>query len=206
MASRPAPRLAFGAVVGLFVLTWIHPRWPVDQALHSSLTVVALVALGLELKRHTLRDRDYVLLCVFLALHCIGSRWLYTNVPYDAWARTLTGTSISDLFGWTRNHYDRLVHLAYGICLTPALAATLRRRRGLDATDAFIVAVLLVMASSLAYEWAEWSVALVLSPEAAEAYNGQQGDPWDAHADMLLATLGALGWAPLRPQRAVQPA
>jgi len=28
--------------------------------------------------------------------------------------------------------------------------------------------------------------------EAAEAYNGQQGDIWDAHADMLLATIGAL--------------
>jgi putative membrane protein len=31
-----------------------------------------------------------------------------------------------------------------------------------------------------------------MSPEAAEAYNGQQGDPWDAHMDMLLATLGAV--------------
>ena len=50
----------------------------------------------------------------------------------------------------------------------------------------------MVMCSSLVYEWLEWGIALALSPEAAEAYNGQQGDVWDAHADMLLATIGSL--------------
>lgn len=48
------------------------------------------------------------------------------------------------------------------------------------------------MASSLIYEWVEWLIALGLSPEDAENYNGQQGDIWDAHMDMLLATLGAM--------------
>lgn len=28
--------------------------------------------------------------------------------------------------------------------------------------------------------------------EEAENYNGQQGDMWDAHKDMLLATIGAI--------------
>ena len=56
----------------------------------------------------------------------------------------------------------------------------------------FALAVLLIMASGLVYEWAEWGVALALSPEQAEAYNGQQGDIWDAHKDMLLATIGAI--------------
>ena len=31
-----------------------------------------------------------------------------------------------------------------------------------------------------------------LSPEDAENYNGQQGDIWDAHQDMLLATVGTI--------------
>lgn len=55
---------------------------------------------------------------------------------------------------------------------------------------------------SLAYEWLEWAIALTLSPEAAESYNGQPGDPWDAHADMLLATVGALlAWPLARRER-----
>ena len=48
------------------------------------------------------------------------------------------------------------------------------------------------MATSLIYEWIEWLIAIQLSPEDAENYNGQQGDIWDAHVDMLLATLGAM--------------
>lgn len=48
------------------------------------------------------------------------------------------------------------------------------------------------MATSLFYEWIEWLIAIGLSPEEAENYNGQQGDIWDAHKDMLLATLGAM--------------
>ncbi|MGE8539319.1 MAG: DUF2238 domain-containing protein, partial [Acinetobacter sp.] len=35
-------------------------------------------------------------------------------------------------------------------------------------------------------------IAIGLSPEEAENYNGQQGDSWDAHKDILLATLGAI--------------
>lgn len=46
--------------------------------------------------------------------------------------------------------------------------------------------------TGLVYEWFEWAIALLLCADAAEAYNGQLGDPWDAHADMLMATIGAL--------------
>jgi putative membrane protein len=48
------------------------------------------------------------------------------------------------------------------------------------------------MASSVFYELIEWAIAIGLSPEEAENYNGQQGDMWDAHKDMLLATIGAI--------------
>lgn len=48
------------------------------------------------------------------------------------------------------------------------------------------------MASSVFYELIEWAIAVGLSPEQAENYNGQQGDMWDAHKDMLLATIGAI--------------
>lgn len=42
------------------------------------------------------------------------------------------------------------------------------------------------------YELLEWGLSIGLSPEDAENYNGQQGDMWDAHKDMFLATIGAL--------------
>ncbi|MBQ1495124.1 MAG: DUF2238 domain-containing protein, partial [Acinetobacter sp.] len=56
----------------------------------------------------------------------------------------------------------------------------------------FLLVVQFVMASSLVYELIEWWIAIGLSPEDAENYNGQQGDIWDAHKDMFLATLGSI--------------
>ena len=189
-------RAAFLLTVAIFAITWIDPPWPVEQALHSSLTVVGLIWLLLHDRRWPMRPGDFAAICTFIAVHCIAARWLYSNVPYDAWMRAVFGWSPQVAFGWERNHFDRLIHLLYGLCLTPALAAHARRRWcGMGVGQGFALALLAVMASSLVYEWLEWGIALLLSPEAAEAYNGQQGDVWDAHMDMLLATIGAaLSW------------
>ncbi|WP_413975135.1 DUF2238 domain-containing protein [Stenotrophomonas acidaminiphila] len=189
----PAKKAAFAGVLAVFLLTWIKPMWPLEQALHSSLTVVGLAALWLVDRRWPLGGGAFAAICGFVALHCIGARWLYSNVPYEAWLQALTGWSPGAAFGWQRNHFDRLIHLLYGACFTPALAQLARHAwPALRGGQAFVLAVMMVMCSSLVYEWLEWGIALALSPEAAEAYNGQQGDVWDAHADMLLATIGSL--------------
>jgi len=166
---------AFGALVAV---TWINPKWPAEQALHSSLTVVALIALWLLRKRLDTTQWAWALL--FLALHTIAARWLYSYVPYDDWTDALFGVRLSEVFSWQRNNFDRLVHFSYGVCLT----AVLRQRwwRSLET----------VLATSAAYELLEWAVAMTLAPDVAEAYNGQQGDMWDAQADMAIAALGAL--------------
>lgn len=187
-----AKRFALAGLLLVFAATWIAPQWPRDQALHSSLTVVGLAWLWAHARRWPMRDGDFIAICAFIAVHCVAARWLYSNVPYDDWIRWLSGYSLQSVLGWERNHFDRLVHLLYGLCFTPALHAALRQRWPLATGQAFAIAVMAVMASSLVFEWAEWGIALALSPDQAEAYNGQQGDPWDAHMDMLLATIGAL--------------
>jgi len=67
-----------------------------------------------------------------------------------------------------------------------------RDRGALDRRWASGFALSSVMAISGLYEMFEWGLTLVLSPEQAEAYNGQQGDFWDAQKDMALALSGAL--------------
>ena len=42
------------------------------------------------------------------------------------------------------------------------------------------------------YELFEWGAAEVFGGELGMAYLGTQGDVWDAHKDMALASLGAL--------------
>ena len=138
-----------------------------------------------------MKNLDFFLLCFFIAIHCIAARWLYSNVPYDDWCKALLHWSPQQAFGFERNHFDRLIHFLYGICFMPAIANFIRIKNNIRMSSALAIALMLVMCSSLVYEWAEWAIAVMMSPEQAEAYNGQQGDVWDAHMDMLLATLGA---------------
>ena len=188
-----AKKVALAGVLAIFAASWIQPLWPLEQTLHSSLTVIGLVALWWVDRRWELGSGAFAAICGFIAIHCIAARWLYSNVPYDAWLQAALHWSPNAAFGWQRNHFDRLIHFLYGVCFTPALLQLARHAwPALRIGQAFTLAVMVVMCSSLAYEWLEWGIALLLSPEAAEAYNGQQGDIWDAHADMLLATLGSL--------------
>ncbi|MBV1852368.1 DUF2238 domain-containing protein [Catellatospora tritici] len=196
-------RLVLAAFALLVAASWWHPRWPVEQALHHSLTVVAVAGLLWAQHRLRLPLGSFALLVVFLALHTVAARWIYSYVPYDEWFGTLTGRSLSERFGWHRNHFDRMVHFGYGLLLAPVLVR-LWRERGMPRGRAWLRAAELVLATGALYELFEWAIARTLAPAAAEAYNGQQGDPWDAHADMALALFGALlggGLALLRPAR-----
>jgi putative membrane protein len=187
-----AKPIAYAAAVLVFLATWWHPRWPLEQAMHGSLTVVGFAWLAVHARRWPMGDGAFTAICLFLAVHSIAARWLYSNVPYDAWLRAVAGWSPQAAFGWHRNHADRAIHVLYGLCFAPALAQYARARWPLTRAQTVTLVLLVVMASSLVYEWLEWGVALALAPGQAEAYNGQQGDPWDAHMDMLLATVGAL--------------
>jgi len=48
------------------------------------------------------------------------------------------------------------------------------------------------MSTSLIYEFIEWAAAVGIGGDLGQAYLGTQGDIWDAHKDMLMATCGAL--------------
>jgi len=189
---NPIKKLSLLFAVSVFAITWIHPRWPLEQGLHSSLTLVGLIWLVWHTIKYSMKNWDFFLVCFFISIHCVAARWLYSNVPYDEWCKTLFNWSPQQTFGFERNHFDRLIHFLYGICFMPAVTNFIRVKNNIRIGYALAIALMLIMCSSLIYEWAEWAIAVMLSPEQAEAYNGQQGDVWDAHMDMLLATLGAL--------------
>ncbi|MGH8106637.1 MAG: DUF2238 domain-containing protein [Arenimonas sp.] len=191
MTLNPIKKLSLLFVVAVFFISWIDPRWPTDQALHSSLTVVGLIWLVWHTKKYSMKNLDFFAICFLIAVHCVAARWLYSNVPYDAWFKSAFNWSPQQAFGFERNHFDRMIHFLYGVCFMPAVANFFRIQKNISMRAALAIGLLLIIASSVAYEWAEWAIALFMSPEQAEAYNGQQGDVWDAHMDMLLATLGA---------------
>lgn len=55
------------------------------------------------------------------------------------------------------------------------------------------MAWLMIQTGSMIYELFEWLLTIVMTPDAADNYNGQQGDMWDAQKDMALALVGSTG-------------
>jgi putative membrane protein len=98
---------------------------------------------------------------------------------------------LGEALGWSRNHYDRFVHLAYGLLMGLPAIELLDRRAPPQGFWRWLLPVLFLASHSVIYELIEWAAALVFGGELGEAYLGTQGDPWDAQQDMALALGGA---------------
>lgn len=188
-----------GAFLVLLPLSCINAASPIDLILQHTLTVALLVVLFATGVRHPLRNSSYTMFFVFLLLHLVGARHLYSFVPYDDWIEQAFGVRLANAFGFERNHYDRLVHLCFGLLLVVPAREFVGRVMNLHGVWQLVIAVWMIIVLSTVYEFLEWGVAVAMSPDAAEKYNGQQGDVWDAHKDMALATLGAVFTAILLP-------
>ncbi|MEW8026463.1 MAG: DUF2238 domain-containing protein [Candidatus Thiodiazotropha sp.] len=147
------------------------------------------VMIGLPLLYFTRQDFPLTILVYrLLALHAviliIGGYYTYAEVPLFNWLR--------DAYELSRNHYDRIGHFFQGF--VPAMLAReiLLRRSPLKAGRwLFFLCICFCLAFSAFYELIEWWVAL-MSEQAAEAFLGTQGDPWDTQTDMFLALIGAI--------------
>lgn len=185
-------------------LASLRPPYPEEMYLQHSPTFALLIALPLLSRRWPISTGAFGCLVAFLLLHTLGARYIYSNVPYDRWLTSLAGHDLSSTFGWSRNHYDRLVHFFFGLLWARPIFEISVRHLGVPRRVAYYTAIEFLLAFSALYELFEWGLTMVLSPQDAGEYNGQQGDVWDAQKDMSLALLGAaLGVLALlaRPRR-----
>ncbi len=120
MQLEPAPRRYLLALLMTYAVLWaMSAIAPFDRHdwLLENLLVVAVVGALLVGYRHYQPSRAAAtLIFAYLCLHQLGAHYTYAKVPYDDWWQALTGQTLSEVTGWQRNHYDRLVHLCYGCC------------------------------------------------------------------------------------------
>ena len=177
------PLILLGVYLLTFVVCAISPH---DRAVWwaENLPIMGLVAAVIVVScRFRFSDVSYLLMTVLPVLHTIGGHYTFELVPFD-W--------VTDLFGFTRNHYDRLAHFSVGFYAYPL--AELLHRRKLVGNRFLVLYVPIATILSLAatYEIFEWLYAISSDPTAGAAVLGSQGDVWDAQNDMLADTLGAL--------------
>lgn len=155
--------------------TWLLEAFPVF------LTVGMLVFFRTKFRW---TDLSYTLVLVATVIIAVGGHYTYAKVPLGLW--------MQDVFGFTRNHYDRIGHFFQGVC--PAIFArellirTAQLRRGLWLST---LCMSMVMMVSSVYEIIEWFVALYWG-ERSSLFLGLQGDVWDTQADMLMAFIGGV--------------
>ena len=170
----------------------IHPFDRKTWMLENSLTIAA-VALVAGLHHRLLLSRvSYTLIFVFMCLHAVGAHYSYAQVPYDAWFQKIAGRSFNSLLGWERNNFDRVIHFAYGFLIAYPVREIFLRVANVRGFWGYFLPLDLTMSTSMIYELLEWAAAAVFGGDLGQSYLGTQGDVWDSHKDMALASLGGL--------------
>lgn len=181
-------------LLGLYLVWWlalaISPWFRADWLLENVLVVIALPLLVII--RSDLSRAALVALFVFMLLHAIGAHYTYAEVPYDQWAKAISGHTLNEVLGLSRNHFDRLVHFLYGLLVTPAAVELLEAKVGLRGGWRYFLPFTFMSAQAGIYEIIEWGAAEVFGGELGQAYLGTQGDEWDSQKDSGLMVLGTL--------------
>ena len=187
MTTKPAhPALTALLVVwtaGL-VVSGYRPFDGFTWVLEVAPVIIAMPLLFLTRRRFPLTPMLYGLVLVHGLILMVGGHYTYAEVPLGFW--------MQDVFDFSRNHYDRIGHFAQGFI--PAILTReilLRKTALVPGKMLFFLVVCVCLAFSAFYEFIEWGAAVALGQDA-EAFLGTQGDIWDSHWDMLMATLGAI--------------
>jgi len=173
--------LAIGA--GLLLWSGIAPRDRTTWVLEVFPIFVVVPLLFATASRFPLTPLAYRLIFVHALILMLGGHYTYAEVPLGFW--------MEHVFGFTRNHYDRIGHLAQGF--VPAIVAReilIRRSPLRPGRWLFFLVLSVCLAISACYEFVEWWAALI-GGSSAEAFLGTQGDPFDTQSDMFMALIGS---------------
>jgi putative membrane protein len=176
----------------LWVILAIDPVSRTTWMLENALLVAGVAFLALTWRWLPLSRLSYTMIFLFLCLHAVGAHYTYSLVPYDDGFRALTGHGLNELLGWDRNHFDRLVHLLYGLLLAYPIREVFLRIVEVKGFWGYFLPMDLTLSTSAMYELIEWWAAMRFGGDLGMHYLGTQGDIWDAHKDMTLAALGAV--------------
>lgn len=169
--------VVFAAVFALFAA---RPVDVFDFWIENAIVVPFVLLLVFSRKRFPLSHISYTLIFTFLILHEYGAHYRYADVPID-WKP----------WGFERNHYDRVVHLSFGLFMAYPIQEMFHRLASTRGVWSYYLPLDVTLSFSAVYEIIEWLATLVVSPDAGVAFVGAQGDEWDAVKDMACAGVGA---------------
>ena len=182
--SDREPLALLGVGLALLALSGVEPHDRFTWVLEVAPLLVGVPLLVATHRRFRLTPLLYRLLFLHAVILMVGGHYTYAEVPLGFWVR--------DALGLARNHYDRLGHFAQGFVPAILVREILLRRSPLRPGKwLFFLVASVCLAVSAFYELVEWWTAAATG-DAATAFLGTQGDPWDTQWDMFLALVGAV--------------
>jgi putative membrane protein len=180
------------AVLGVILAAsvWDPPAGRFSWVLEVGPGIAGIAVLFGVYKRFPMSHFVYCCVFVHVLILNYGGIHTYAETPLGNWAR--------DTFELSRNHYDRIGHLALGVFPAFIVREVLLRRTPLQRGGwLYFLIVSVVLAIAAFWELLEWWVTLLVASDVGVAFLGSQGDIWDAQWDMFLAQVGAMIVLPL---------
>jgi len=180
-------------IIAAFIIGSINPIYFESWFAESLFTIIIVLLLAIFYinKKFRFSNLSYALITLYLILHTIGSHYTYPETPIGFW--------ISSIFGFTRNHYDRIIHFLWGLLIyIPALEITKRLipiKKQKANLFYYLVPVFALISLGALYEVIEWIAVILAAPELGISYLGAQGDIWDAQKDLALNIIGSFAMA-----------
>lgn len=178
------PAVLLGLILLAFVISGIDPvsrfAW-LGQVAAGSLLVGALV---IAWPHFRFTNFSYVMVFLHVLLLVYAAHYTYSQTPLF--------NDLKEIFGWQRNHFDRVGHFAQGFF--PAfLFREVYYRGGFVKKGKMLefIVILSCLGFSAFYELLEFGTVKILDVPA-DYIMGTQGDFFDSHWDMFWALIGAI--------------
>lgn len=167
-----------------FILLAIDPHDRADWALENFFPISQLIAVLIAYRYYKFTRISYYMIFFYLFVQSWGGHFTYAEAAPFNWLR--------DEFHLGRNHYDRVAHFMLGFLLGLPIREILMQFISASRRWINFLTAALVLAIGAFYEFIEWWVAVLVTPNLGDKFLGTQGDIWDTQWDMFLALVGAV--------------
>lgn len=185
------PLILLGLLTLISVATlWDPPAGRTSWFLEVGPGLIGVAVLIATYRKFPMSRMVYLFVFLHILILIYGGVYTYAKTPLGNWAM--------EAFDLSRNHYDRVGHLALGIFPAFIIREVLLRRTPLERGGwLFFLINSVVLAIAAFWELLEWWTTLVVASDTGQAFLGTQGDIWDAQWDMFLALVGSMIALPL---------
>lgn len=142
-----------------------------------------IIVLVITYRKFQFTTFTYLMILLHIFILFVGAKYTYTYNPLFEY--------LEEMFNLSRNHYDRVGHLAQGFVPIFIAKEIILKNNYMERTNFFyFVLYLIILGISGFYELLEFGMCLITGHPASFIL-AHQGDMWDTQWDMVMALVGA---------------